>query len=303
MISEDLQKIINDIRTGEIDINNQSLFLPIVIKGLILRLKEQLIVRGAAIPHFIIHTGDDTMYLSVKGQNASIEPLEISNEDYVYNSVPRCIVKVNGLTLESDQLTSPYTYGQIQYESEDNVYTLIGEFRRVPIKLSIDCKYYVDSWGDLMELTQQIISKLAFVQTYNVSYMGQMIKCSYTIPTSLDNDYMMELDGTTQDNKLRTTELSFEIETNFPVWEPRTIVSSLERIVYISNDDITSVGPGGRNQDYVSGGTLAIRPQGYKPGPTQDTWISPGGEVVKIPEEAYEDKKPASLGKIIVKNR
>ena len=218
--------LIKKIRTGEIDINNQSLFFPIVIKGLLVKLNEQLAIRGIKIPHFIIHTGDDTMYLSVKGQNAAIEPLEISNEDYVYNSIPRCLVTVNGLNLETDQLTSPYVQGQMQYESDDSIYTLTGEFRRVPIKLTVGCKYYVDSWGDMMELAQHIISKLAFIQTYTVSYLGQAIRCSYTIPTSIDDEYTAELDGTTQDNKLRTTELSLEIETNFPVWEPRTIMYS-----------------------------------------------------------------------------
>lgn len=218
------QEIITKIRRGEIDINNQSLFFPIVIKGLLLKLNEQLKIREGKVPHYIVHTGDDTMYLSVKGQNAAIEPLEISNEDFVYASVPRCLVTMEGLNIETDQLTCPYTRGIMQYESDNSVYTMSGEFRRVPIKLTVNCKYYVDSWGDLLELTQQIISKLAFIQTYHVSYLGQSITCSYTIPTSVDGEYTTELDGTTQDNKLRTTELSLELETNFPVWEPRTMV-------------------------------------------------------------------------------
>ena len=220
------KEIINNIRTGVIDINNQSLFLPIVIKGFILTLSKQLKIRGIKIPHFIIHTGDDTMYLNIKGQDESIEPLEISNEDYVYNAVPRCIVTVQGLNIEPDQLTNPYVRGQLQYESDDSIYTLTGEFRRVPIKLTANCKYYVDSWGDMMELMQHVISKLAFIQIYTISYMGQAINCSYTIPTSMDGEYTTDLDGTSQDNKLRTTELQLEIETNFPVWEPRTIIYS-----------------------------------------------------------------------------
>ena len=225
---------------GEIDINNQSLFFPIVIKGLLVNLNKQLTIREGRVPHFILHTGDDTMYLSVKGQDADIEPLEISNEDYVYNSVPRCIVNVQGFSIETDQLTSPYVLGQLQYESDDTLLTLKGEFRRVPMKLTINCKYYVDSWRDIMELSQQVISKLAFIKTYNISYLGQAIQCSYSIPTDMDRDYLTELDGTTQDNKLRTMELSIDIETNFPVWDPRTlmlsdhIIAHTEQSLYLS---------------------------------------------------------------------
>lgn len=233
------QEIITKIRREEIDINDQSLFFPIVIKGLILKLNEQIKIRNKKVPHYIIHTGDDTMYLNVKGQNSSIEPLEISNEDYVYSSVPRCLVTTEGINIETDQLTCPYTRGIMQYESDDSIYTISGEFRRIPIKLTVNCKYYVDSWGDLLELTQQIISKLAFIQTYKVSYLGQSITCSYIIPTSIDNEYTTELDGTTQDNKLRTTELSLEIETNFPVWEPRTMIMTddyISEFAYVGNN-------------------------------------------------------------------
>lgn len=242
-MEKDVRNIVDKIVRGEIDINNQSLFFPIVIKGLILKLNEQLGIRGVKIPHFILHTGDDTMYLSVKGQDASIEPLQISNEDYVYNIVPRCIVTVGGLNIESDQLTSPYVQGLLQYESDDNLYTLSGEFRRVPVRLSVDCKYYVDSWTDSMELMQQIISKLAFIQTYNISYLGQRIICSYGIPTDLKSDYTAELDGTTSDNKLRTLEISLEIETNFPVWAPKTIVPNSLRITKINHTEYISGSP------------------------------------------------------------
>lgn len=226
------KEIVKKIREGEIDINNQSLFLPIVIKGLLLKLNEKISIRDIKIPHFILHTGDDTMYLDVKGQNAAIEPLEISNEDYVYNTIPRCLVTARGIEILSDQLTSPYSLGQIQYDKGDSLYTLSGEFRRMPIKLSVNCKYYVDSWTDMMELMQQIISKLCFIQTYNISYMGQKITCSYNIPTSLEGDYMTELDDMTQDNKARTLEISLDVETNFPVFENRTIMSSDDVIVY-----------------------------------------------------------------------
>lgn len=256
------REIINKIRRGEIDINNQSPFFPIVIKGLLIKLNEQLTIRGGKIPHFIIHTGDDTIYLSVKGQNAAIEPLEISNEDYVYNSIPRCIVTVNGLNIEPDQVTNPYSQGQLQYESENTMYTLTGEFRRMPVKLTVECKYYVDSWGDLMELTQQIISKLAFIQTYTISYMGQAIRCSYSIPTSLDGEYLTELDGMTQDNKLRTLGISMELETNFPVWENRTIVSIGDRITKLAGDGI-----------YVDAYTK-------KPLPKEDIPVNEDGDIV-----------------------
>ena len=230
--------IIMKLRRGELDCNNQELFFSHIIKGLLLRLDDDISVRGESIPHFILHTGDDNMYLLKKGHNMAIEPYEISNENYIYNSVPRCIVNPSNIDILSDQLTNPYSRGVFQFESEDNIYTLSAEFRRMPIKLNCELKYYVDSFKDYLDLIQQIMSKLCFIRTYKIVYMGQNITCSYKIPESLQEEHNMELDGTMTDSKYKTITLSLEIETNFPIFEPRTIVSTTDYISKISRKDI-----------------------------------------------------------------
>ena len=234
--------IVNKIRKGELDCNNQELFFSILIKGLLLKLDDDISIRSIAVPHFILHTGDDTMYLKVKGQNQSIEPLEVSNEDYIYNIIPRCIVNPSNIDLITDQLTNPYTRGNFQYQTENNIYTLSAEFRRIPLKLSCEIKYYVDSYKDMLELIQQIMSKLIFVRTYNITYMGQIIKCSYKIPESFSSEHLMELDGSTTDDKSKTLTLSLEIESNFPVFEPRTVVSTDNYISNIKTPNINTLG-------------------------------------------------------------
>ena len=229
MITQEIREIVSKIRKREIDINNQSLFFPILIQGLILKLNKDISIRNMGVPHFILHTGDDTMYLMHKGQDASKEPLEISNEDYIYNQIPRCIVNPGSIDLVPDQLTNPYANGNIEFEYEDSegnshIYPLVAEFRRMPVKFNCSIKYYVDSYRDLMELTQQIVTKLAFIQTYYITYMGQTILCSYKIPEGFDGEHMTELDGTTTDGKARVLELQLEVESNFPVYSERTVM-------------------------------------------------------------------------------
>lgn len=229
-----MNNVIENIRKGEIDINNQDLFFSILIKGLLLRLDDDIKIRNHEVPHFILHTGDDTMYLNFKGYNFSKEPIENTNEEYIYNIIPRCIVNPNNIDVLPDQLSSPYSMGTLQYQSKDDLLGLVGEFRRMPIKLSCDMKYYVDSYTDMLALIQQIISKLSFVRTYNINYMGQTIVCSYTIPQSFQEEHTMDIDGTTTDNKNKTLSLSIEIETSFPIWNPQTIMS--KDIMIIKNN-------------------------------------------------------------------
>lgn len=244
----DNKELILKIREGEIDCNNQELFFSILIKGLLNRLDDDITIRNISIPHIILHTGDDLIYLNVKGQNMAIEPYEVSNEDYVYNIVPRCIVTPTNIDLVPDQVTNPYSRGNFQFQTEDSLYTFSGEFRRMPIKLSVELKYYVNTYKELLELVQQIISKLTFIRTYNITYMGQLIKCSYKIPESFAGEHLTELDGTTQDNRCKTLSLSIEVESNFPIFSNKTITdtdkvinlfkSNSKNIVYKSGESI-----------------------------------------------------------------
>lgn len=222
----EITNLIEKIRTEEIDINNQEMFFSSVIKGLMLRLNKDISIREQKVPHIIINTGSDALYLERKGHDISIEPTQVSNEDYIYNIVPRCIVTPGGIDLLADQLTNPYSLGQFQYENEETVLSLTAEFRRLPVKLNVDLKYMTDSYRDLLELTQQILTKLSFIQTYNITYMGQLIQCSYRIPESFSGEYMTELDGFTTESKNKTLTINLELETNLPVISPKTIMPS-----------------------------------------------------------------------------
>lgn len=240
MITQETKDIVNSIRRGEIDINNSSNFFDKLIKGLLINLNKDINIRSKRVPHFILHTGDDTMYLSVKGQDSSIEPKEISNEDYVYSVVPRCIVQPKGVDIQSDQVTSPYSNGILQYERDGSLYTFSGEFRRMPIKMSFDLMYLLDNYTDNLELIQQIISKLVFIQTYKFVYMGQETLASYVVPTSLSEEHLVDMDGQTTDSKLHKINISIDVESTYPVWQPKTIVSTSQWIAKFKQDSYTA---------------------------------------------------------------
>lgn len=230
------KQIIESIRNGKLDINVQSLFLSKVIKGLLYNLNGDIKVRGINVPHYIMHTGDDRMFIEARGYDYSIEPLTISNEKgTIYDIVPKCTVNPGGITLDTAQLTSPYSLGNIQYESNEGIYMFKGEFRRMPIKLSVDLKYYTNSFTDMLELIQHIISNLAFIRTYDIMYMGQKIKCSYKIPDSFSDEHTMDIDGAMTDNKEHTMTMSLEIETNMPIFNNKTIMSATNSVKEINS--------------------------------------------------------------------
>lgn len=229
-------EIINKMINGDIDVNSQELFVSKLIKGLLYNLNNQIKVRGKFVPHYILHTGDDRMYLEARGYDYSIEPVNVSNEkNTVYDIIPKCVVSPAGIDLDLGQLTSPYSIGGLQYEDENGLYALKGEFRRIPVKISVELKYYTDSFTDMLEIIQYIISNFAFIRTYDIMYMGQKIKCSYKIPESFSDEHTMDIDGAYGDNRDHSMSLSIEVEGNMPVFNNRTIVDATKIIATIKN--------------------------------------------------------------------
>lgn len=220
------QSIWNRIKSGELDLNRQQLFFSVVAKGFIYKLNKNLQLRGINIPHYILNTGDDIMYLEVKGQNHAIEPLEVSNENFVYSQIPRCMIQPTGINIQTDQLTSPYAHGNFQVDVGDMIYNFRSEFRRMPITYTFSLKYYLDNFIDSLDVIQQIIANLAFINRFDVVYLGQKIECSYKIPEEYQTEYMMEFDGITTDSKYRTISLDLEVDSNMPIVYNNTAIPS-----------------------------------------------------------------------------
>ena len=230
-MEDEIKQIWNDVRKGVIDINNQDLFLGLLSKSFLYNINQKLSLRGIPVPHYILNTGDDIMYLEAKGQDHSIErpalpgqtPV-VSNENYVYSQIPRCMVQPAGLNIPGDQLTSPYSYGRFEFEHEDMIYVFRSEFRRIPLDCTYSLKYYLDSFTDAMSVTQQIITKLAFINTFDFTYLGNIINASYKIPDDFQTEFMLEFDGATTDNKARQISLELQVSTNIPIIYPETII-------------------------------------------------------------------------------
>lgn len=212
------------LRKGEVDANDQQLFLSTVLKGLIYNLNNKIKIRNQYIPHYIVNTGDDILYLEVKGQDHSKEPLEITNEDFIYTTIPRCVVSPGSIDILTDQLTSPYSRGNFTLEYDDSLYSFNSEFRRVPIKLSISLKYVLDNFTDSLQLVQQVVSNCAFINNFNIEYLGRTIQVSYSIPTEYGTEHSIEFDGLTADSKTHNLEINIDIETNFPMIYQQTII-------------------------------------------------------------------------------
>lgn len=58
-----MNEIVAKLRKEELDCNDSQLFFSTLIKGLMKDLNKLIKIRNIPVPHMIINTGDDTMWL------------------------------------------------------------------------------------------------------------------------------------------------------------------------------------------------------------------------------------------------
>ena len=204
------------------------------------------------IPHFIPSTGDDTIYLIDRGYNNQIEPCEVSNQaNTYYNKVPRCSVQLGGVNLLNDQLTSPYTKGISQvieseiYDEktgeliEQSIANYMANFRRFPVQISVSLKYTLNSYFELLMLSQSLISNICNIRTFKFSYMGQIISASYKFPDSFQGEFNIEVDGGTTESKDKILNLDLEIESNLPVYDNNT-AQKADKVILFTKANVKS---------------------------------------------------------------
>lgn len=217
-----MNEVIKQINQGVIDLNGKQSFFSAVIKGFMFKMNNTFKLRDKYIPHMILNTGDDIMYLEAKGYDYD-EP--VSNEDFIYNTIPRCVVQVADINVQADQLSS-YSRGEFTIEHEDDLFGVIADFRRIPLKVNMDLKYYFDSFSDAINMAQQVITQCAFVNTFEISYLGQNIISSFELPEGETIEKMIEFDGLTMESKNKTISFSLEVLTNYPAILNGTVVKS-----------------------------------------------------------------------------
>jgi hypothetical protein len=94
----------------------------------------------------------------------------------------------------------------------------------MPLKVTFGLTYLADSYSDVLALVQQIVTKLIFIRTFNVTYMGQNIRCSYVLPESYDQEYMVDFSGNATDDRRRKINMELEVETYIPIYNEKTVI-------------------------------------------------------------------------------
>ena len=199
--------------------NRDERFFAIVVKGFLSWLNRNIVLYNESIKHFIFNTGSSYLYMESNGYEYNLS--ETTGEDTIYMSLPRCLIELSDVNIPLEELSAPFSRGDYERVSGNQLQGFNAEIRRLPIELTINMKYYLSNFNETLILLQELIDKLVFQRYFNITYLGKIIQCSIEFPGSY-NPQINKIDMTSPDPNQRNLTFDVKISTNYPIIDERT---------------------------------------------------------------------------------
>lgn len=190
-------------------------FLSLVIKGALGWLTRNIVLYNKSIRHYIFNTGSSYMYVEYNGYEF-IEG-EVTGEDMMYMSIPRCVCQLGEISIPTEELTSQFVRGTYErLSSKDNqIKGYNAEIRRIPLELTLSLNYVLSNFNESLILIQELIDKLVFQKYFRIVYLGEVIQCSIEFPTSTKIEFN-KIDMSTAEDRNKHINFDIKICTSYP---------------------------------------------------------------------------------------
>ena len=208
--------------------NRDERFFSIVIKGLLSWLNRNIVLYNKSVNHFIFNTGSSYLYMESNGYEYSVT--ETTGEDSIYMKLPRCIVEISDINIPMEELSAPFSRGNYERRSGNQLQGFNAEIRRLPIEITINMKYYLSNFNETIILLQELIDKLVFQRYFNITYLGKVVQCSIEFPANY-NPELNKIDMSSPEPTQRNITLDIKICTNYPLIDTRTEIPTDKVIV------------------------------------------------------------------------
>lgn len=231
--------------------NRDERFFSLVIKGLLSWLNRNIVLYNKSIKHFVFNTGSSYLYIESNGYEYTLS--ETTGEDTMYMTLPRCIIELTDVGIPMEELTAPFSRGNYERRSGNQLQGYNAEIRRLPLELTINLKYYLSNYNEILILLQEIFDKLIFQRYYNITYLGKILQCSIEFPANM-NPEINKIDMSSPDPNQRNITFDIKVCTNYPVIDERTAIPTNKVIGTFGQD--TSLYKNNTKTDNVKKGEI-----------------------------------------------
>jgi hypothetical protein len=178
--------------------------------------------RKINVPFYFSTTGTERYLQDNFLNNIDFDPENLKAEAF-YNSIPRGIIDLTGITIEAQNIVNKYVRMNHQVQEQDGtINTYNTETFWVPILLSIDAKIYTDSILDQLKCTESIITAFFKSRAYQVDVGYTRIPCLIVFPDDFTNEKTVEFSFS--DKKEFVTTFSLQVKSHIPIFKPDTTI-------------------------------------------------------------------------------
>lgn len=147
-----------------------------------------------------------------------------------YESVPRCMVNLNGFSVNSAEQTNKYNRTKIVRESQGIMRTLYLNVEWIPITLSFECKVICSNNIELFKVVECIVSKIyKNPNFFKVDYGMFNVDACMSVPTDYNHEMPQEF-GLNEKKEFSTT-FSVEMKTFLPAFEHGLLMCEIDELL------------------------------------------------------------------------
>jgi hypothetical protein len=178
--------------------------------------------RLVKVPFYFSTTGTERYLQDNFLNNIDFDPENLQAETF-YNTIPRGIVDLTGISVEAQNIVNKYIRMNHQVQEEDGTLnTYNTEAFWVPIVLDLDIKVYTDSILDQLKCTEAIIKAFFKSKAYQVDVAYTRIPSLIVFPDEYGNERTIEFSFT--DKREFVTTFSLQIKSHIPIFKPETTI-------------------------------------------------------------------------------
>lgn len=193
------------------------------------------------VPFYYAIAGDENFmrdnFLFTTGEDEDCNPLGLADGNY--DVVPRGVINMTGLAIDSDSLVNKRNMGTYAKLAADNTMrSFTAEFQMIPVTVSFDIEVRVSSQLDCLKLTEMIIKTMYKSNYFNVE-VGHLEDGTYRIASyyALPEDYDLKrpIEFSFEDKERYSVTFPIEVKSFIPSFEWDTEHNNGNRMFEIHN--------------------------------------------------------------------
>jgi hypothetical protein len=229
---------------------------------------------------FMFHITGDESFLQQHFFNDLVRDPEGEHAKTNYEKLPRGIIELTGMQVDSASLLNKYVYGTYNRLVGQEMKSFHSQFQMIPVSMTFDVSVKVDNQLDIFKVAEALIKRLYKNNAFNVeaghpSEATFRCACYYKMP----EDYTKE----------RPVEFSLDDDKRYQV------TFSLDFISFIPSFDFTHEQFAGNRMFNISQNTFVVPKRMDKEGDNHYGDRPPSGKLDEKEEEVRKDRQDSSF--------